>query len=158
MATLLARLMTLCFFGAGLALFCIGAYRGLQTAAILRAGARAEGQVLRNERQTWHGRMSRNGGRTEHVGYAPVVAFTTAAGKSVEFEGRDTQNPPRYAEGEKVAVIYDPADPSAAVIDDFADQWSEALVLGGFGLLVVVFMTLTTLAERRRARGLRAPR
>jgi len=68
-------------------------------------------------------------------GYAPVVKFRTAKGRERSFEEAGRSNPPSYAVGERVQVLYDPKHPDDARIDSFSDLWALPMILGGMGVL-----------------------
>src|SRR4029077_10521107 len=102
--------------------------------SLYRSGLRAEGQVteirasqypdqeevvLRSGRE-WR----RDGARTS---YTPVVRFTTAEGREIEFFGRGGSGT-SYQEGDVVTVTYDPARPINAHIVSFIDLWLPAAV------------------------------
>lgn len=63
---------------------------------------------------------------------APVVAFSSPRGP-VQFQSNVSSSPPAWQVGEPVKVLFDPNDPSQAVIDSFAGRWLVPLLLGLFG-------------------------
>lgn len=63
---------------------------------------------------------------------APVVAFTSPRGP-VQFQSDVSSSPPAWQVGEPVKVLFDPNDPSQAVIDSFWVRWLVPLLLGLFG-------------------------
>jgi hypothetical protein len=63
----------------------------------------------------------------ERISYAPVVRFTTQQGRGIEFHGRGGSNA-SFAEGERVTVIYDPANPSRVRILSVGDLWTPSAV------------------------------
>jgi len=65
--------------------------------------------------------------------YRPVVEFSTADGKRVHITGSTGSNPPSYSRGDKVRVLYEPANPEHAKIDSFMEQSFGVLMLGGMG-------------------------
>jgi hypothetical protein len=74
--------------------------------------------------------------------YAPVVSFTTAAGRSVEFTSLEYVAHSRYPLGAAVPVLYDPSHPERAEIDTAETLWLAgtawivcglACIAGGFG-------------------------
>lgn len=89
--------------------------------------------------------------------YAPVVRFTAADGRTVEFKGRGSSSPPAYDIGERVKVVYPTGRPGDAVIHGFFSLWGFALIGGGLGALGVVIGMISGIAglrARRRAREL----
>jgi hypothetical protein len=64
----------------GVACLAAGLAPALRTRGLLKSGAQAQGTVVGAERSTGYGRTS----STTYT-YKPVVRFTTAAGRTVEF-------------------------------------------------------------------------
>ncbi len=127
--------------GAGL----IGIFVLWSAADLYTGGVRTEGVVLENResRRTESETVQRADGRevertVERVSFAPVVRFTTReAGREIEFHGRGGSDR-AFAPGERVTVIYDPANPIRARIVSFVDIWlpsaaafAVAFVFGG---------------------------
>ena len=67
--------------------------------------------------------------------YAPLVRFSTAEGKTVEFQSSLRTNPPAYRTGQTVSVLYDPAVPESASIRGFFTLWFMALILTFIGTI-----------------------
>lgn len=65
--------------------------------------------------------------------FRPVVQFISLDGQAIEFISSSGSNPPSYSKGEVVEVLYDPADPHAAKINDFFSLWGASLILGAMG-------------------------
>ncbi|MDP1753057.1 MAG: DUF3592 domain-containing protein, partial [Reyranella sp.] len=125
-------------------------------------GVRTEGVVLENRESRHSGSetVRRADGRevertVERVSFVPVVRFTTReGGREIEFHGRGGSDR-AFTQGERVTVIYDPANPIRARIVSFVDIWlpsaaafAVALVFGG-----AVWLSRRV---RRRATGPRA--
>jgi hypothetical protein len=71
--------------------------------------------------------------RTSHH---PVVGFETARGVHIEFESHFGSDPPAYRVGDRVPVLYDPADPREATIRTFLSLWLVTLILAWVGLIL----------------------
>ena len=103
------------------------------TIALYAGGTRTEGAVLdiRETRHTEQEEVTRDGREfrrdVERVSYAPVVRFTTGDGRDIEFHGRGGSDT-ALAQGDRVTVIYDPANPIRARIVSFLDLWLPAAV------------------------------
>lgn len=67
---------------------------------------------------------------SESETYHPRVRFVTVSGESVEFTGSVGSDPPGFDIGERVTVLYDPANPSGARIDAFFQLWFAPLAIG----------------------------
>ncbi|MFZ5781228.1 MAG: DUF3592 domain-containing protein [Pseudomonadota bacterium] len=123
-------------------------------------GQRAEGIVaeIRVTRHTEDERVTRADGSegrrsVERIAYAPVVRFMTRAGREIEFHGRGGSES-SLAAGDRVAVIYDPADPIRARIVSFLDLWLPSAVAFA---VAVLFGGAVLLSRRSRRRSPPAP-
>lgn len=133
----------------------LGAVATWNASALYRTGARAEGKVteIRTSHYADQQEVVLRGGRewrrdVERTSYAPVVRFTTAEGREIEFFGRGGSGT-SYREGDWVTVAYDPARPIAAHIVSFIDLWLPAVVAWG---MVVLFGGCVWLSRRLRLR------
>lgn len=110
---------------AGAGLFFLGAHLHKKTVIFLETAERGQGVVV--EMVSNHSNDSTT--------YSPVVEFE-AGGRKHRFKDSMGSNPPSYRTGERVGVLYDPADPRDARID--RGRWNQAipLLIGGFGALL----------------------
>jgi hypothetical protein len=127
----------------------IGVFVLWSAADLYTGGVRTEGVVLENRetRRTETETVRRGDGQeldrsVERVSFAPVVRFRTRehgreGGREIEFHGRGGSDR-AFAPGERVTVIYDPANPIRARIVSFVDIWlpsaaafAVAFVFGG---------------------------
>jgi hypothetical protein len=84
------------------------------------------------------------------VTYAPNVEFVLPSGEVHHFIGSVSSNPPSYAEGENVRVLYNSQRPSEADIDSFMTHWFAPLCFLGMGivfLLVGAYHTFGAMKE-----------
>jgi hypothetical protein len=67
----------------------------------------------------------------------PQVRFTTGTGQVIEFQPESVSATGEYRVGQTVKVIYDPAHPDNARIDDAWNLWFQfiCLLFGGVGFL-----------------------
>jgi hypothetical protein len=144
----------------------IGIFVLWSAADLYTGGVRTEGIVLENResRRTESETVRRADGRevertVERVSFAPVVRFRTRedgreAGREIEFHGRGGSDR-AFAPGERVTVIYDPANPIRARIVSFVDIWLPSAAAFG---VAFVFGGAVWLSRRvrRRATDLRA--
>jgi hypothetical protein len=116
----------------GVTVLGVGLIPALRTRGLLKSGARAQGTVVGAERNT-----SQGYDHTTSTTYNPVVRFTTADGRTVEFTSVvGYQRRPDI--GGAVPVRYRPDDPEQAEIDR-AIMWMLPAafgLVGGLGLLV----------------------
>lgn len=68
----------------------------------------------------------------------PLIEYTTDIGRTRQFQSHAASNPPKYAVGDKVPLIYDPAKPSRAKIDSASEQWLVTGIFGGFSLICLL--------------------
>lgn len=93
------------------------------------------------------------------IGYAPVVSFYTPSGKEVVFTSSSSSNPASYRVNESVEVLYQPDNPSNAIIKGFFDLWGACLIvgiLGGFFFAVGLGIVLVSRSNRKRINHLKA--
>lgn len=88
---------------------------------------------------------------TEMGGGYPRIAFTAQDGRAVQFTNGVRSS--FWRRGDQIAVAYDPADPSDAVVNGFGGRWflaGLAGVIGGvFFLIGLVFWLIGTIIVRR---------
>lgn len=120
-----------------------GAYYYGRTSWVLSSGgAKAGGKVVAlKESPATH---------DSGVTYYPVIEYEVA-GRSYTFTPSNSSNPPAYAVGERVALLYDPSDPGRARVDSWWELWLMPLALGGAAAVVAV--VVNGLALRSAMRG-----
>jgi Protein of unknown function (DUF3592) len=133
----------------------IGVFVLWNAVALYTGGARAEGTVLeiRETRRIEQEEVRLADGRerwrdVERISYAPVVRFTTGEGREIEFHGSGGSGA-SFAQGDRVTVIYDPADPIRARIVSFLDLWLPSAVPFAVTLLFGGSVLLSRWARRR---------
>lgn len=108
--------------------------------------------------------LSRESDSEGTVTFYPVVRFTTADGRTVEFVSSSGSSPPSESVGDRVEVLYDPDDPQDARLTGFFHLWLWPLILGVMGAMfsaVALFVMRATRgpskadADWLRAHGLR---
>jgi hypothetical protein len=110
--------------------------------AFLGTAERAEGTVIALRRQH----------SSDSTTFVPVVRFQLRT-RRVEFDSGAGSNPPRYTVGDKVAVLYQPANPYQAKIDSFFSLWEGPLILAGMGSVFFLIGAGIMLATRVRKRA-----
>lgn len=89
---------------------------------------------------------------------APVVVFADAEGRSHTVFMTQGAGGSRYATGDRIAVLYNPADPSQAVTRGFAEAFTLPLMLAAAGAaLLLIAATLSSPPESLRDLASRAP-
>lgn len=79
--------------------------------------------------------------------YKPVVQFQTSSGQSVEFLSPYSSNPPDYAIGEQVIVVYAPEQPEKAIIKGNGQFLHIIFMLvGGVIAAIGAYLTFSTLS------------
>jgi hypothetical protein len=102
-----------------------------RTLRFLQVSVEADGRISHLER------TSTGGGPYGQYIYAPVFFFTAADGKTYSVTSNATTNSPSFGIGERVSVLYDPANPEDARIHTFFQTWGNAVVLGICGVFFV---------------------
>lgn len=79
----------------------------------------------------------------------PVIGFKTAAGNTIEFDGRDAPNEATAMRvGTHVAVLYDPRQPTSAIVNEFASRWLFPALFAGLGFGIALIGALTLAIQR----------
>jgi len=65
----------------------------------------------------------------------PLIEYITREGHTRQFQSHIAPNPPKYAVGDKVPMIYSPEKTSLVKIDSFSDLWLVTGLFSGFSLL-----------------------
>lgn len=138
------RVFTAVFLLVGLGMLIGAGLLVRNTQSFVARAASAQGQVV----DLIPSRSSQNSSTT----WAPQVRFTAADGQVVEFQSSTSSNPPAYARGETVTVLYDPATPQSARLKGLFSLWGGPLILGGLGavffLIGLGFLLVPRLTRR----------
>ena len=127
----------------GVACFLLGAYLLWNSLSVGGDSLEATGEVVSY-------RETRDGDATL---YRPRVRFETAAGDIVTFHGQLATPARRFAVGAKVPIIYPAANPQAARIATFADNWLGVVAAFVVGALAYVAGLFIRRAARRAPGG-----
>lgn len=92
----------------------IGTVVSARDRAYERRAARVPGMVT-DLRARWSSGPGTNAGANA---YFPVLRFQLGDGRQAEVESFEGANPPKVRPGQQVMVLYDPADPGRAKVDD----------------------------------------
>ncbi|MCC7305775.1 MAG: DUF3592 domain-containing protein [Alphaproteobacteria bacterium] len=132
----------------GTALLALGTHLGQGMRDLAAKGVIAEGEVIRIETE----RSNSSDGPS--VTYRAVAAFQTQTGERREFRDSFGSNPAMYSAGDKVKVLYDPADPGGSMIDRGLWNWlpSGICLLAGALLLLAALQSYTAMAQRSNRR------
>jgi len=108
----------------GLCLLVPAIWIGYQSWGFLHAAKSAPGNVIALD---WSNDSNTSGAR-------PVVSYELR-GEPYQIAGTAWSNPPAYAVGDYVQVLYPPDQPRAARIYSWFDFWFTPVLLGGVGLV-----------------------
>jgi len=117
------------FGGIGLILLAIGAFLYFREASFLSKAEKVTGTVTDLQFSS-----SSDGGGS----YCPVIDFDTKAGEPVRYYGNVCSQPPAYDIGDKVDVVYDPADIKHVQMNSFWSQYLGAIIFGGLALMFLL--------------------
>jgi hypothetical protein len=130
----------------GAGLLAGGIYSFWRTRQFLRTAETAEGSVVQ---LSWQQSSGRHG--PSWTAY-PQIRFQTAEGRSILFFASVGSNPPSYAAGQPVKVLYDPQNPYHAEIDSFGQLWTLSIVFTGLGLFFSAPQAVLVVWQRASAR------
>jgi hypothetical protein len=131
------------FLAVGLAMLAGGIALWRSNAAFAAHASSAEGTVI----DLVYSSSSKGSGT-----YAPVYEFAAPDGHRVRITSSGGSNPPSYARGDHVRVLFDPANPEHAHIDSFMEQMFGVLILSGMGVLFALaggFLLRMQLRQRK---------
>ena len=111
--------------GLGLILLLVAAYLYTREATFLKTAEGVTGTVVDLDYSS-----SSDGSGS----YCPVIDFDTKAGEPVRFYGNVCSAPPAYDIGDRVDVIYDPANIRHVSMDSFWSEYLGSIILGAIGL------------------------
>src|SRR5262245_29623954 len=114
----------LVFAGAGIAILIACVSATLESLRFTRDAVDATGTVVAFRKVS---------PKSTTLGWAPVVRFRDAEGQELDIVGDIASNPPSYAIGDRVGLLYLPGDPRHAHLDSFASRWLGPLVLFTMG-------------------------
>jgi hypothetical protein len=104
-----------------LAGFCLwGTYAAYTSWTLQNEGIRTTGTVVRLD--------ERNDPEGGCCTYVPVIEFQ-ANDQTYSFEGDNATYPPAYQVGEQVTILYHPANPGTAQIDNFFERWVFPIII-----------------------------
>src|SRR5262245_52955201 len=130
----------------GIAALVVAARVHLRSRAVFKEGVTTTGVIVRF--------AARDSGTDAGTVQAPIVKFKTRAGEDIEFESSLGSSPMPYGKGEEVPVVYSPEYPRQAEINQPMALWGMELVLGGFGILSLVFALLVLISTTSMANQL----
>ena len=132
----------------GLALLALAVLITWNTATWLKRTVEAQGTVTQMLHMT---------DKDGDVTYKPVVRFSTAEGRTIEFKSSFSTNPPAYRVGQSVAVVYLPDEPEKAQIRGFLSLWMGPMIIAFIGAIFFLIGAAIVAADRRGSRGLAQP-
>ena len=98
-----------------------------------------------------HVDRDRDRNRSSSVSYSAVIAFRAEDGRRHEFSETVRTNPPRFAVGDTVPVLYDRRQISHATVDDFWGRRGLSTIFLGMGAIFTLLGgTLLVIDLRRR--------
>lgn len=84
--------------------------------------------------------------------FYPILMFVEKNGNNITFKSSVGSSSPRYQIGEKVAILYDPKQPSDAEIDDLLSIWLAPMIVGIFGVILSSIGGIFFLLQLRKNR------
>ena len=78
--------------------------------------------------------------------FIPVVRFQTPDGRTVDAEAGGGTNRRRWSEGDAIAVLYDPADPTFVKLDAAGSGFITGMSVALGGLFTLLGLGLVALA------------
>lgn len=134
----------------GVAMLAGAVYMCNDAQSFLAGAAHAQGTVADLQRTE---SLSHDDNHTyTSVSYYPIVQFTDASGKRIEFTSSSGSNPPAYSRGDQVDVLYQADAPEKARINSFLSLWFGPLLVGGLGVVFTALGIVLVVVPMRRRR------
>jgi hypothetical protein len=125
------------FLAAGPCLLVVAAALGWQTESFIRSSLAVDGTVVE-----LYAHRPGHGSDT----YAPVFTYTADDGQTYRVTSRISSNPPAFAPGQHVRVLFLKGQPGTARIGSFKQLWTAAFTCGIVG---AVFSCVSIVLIRR---------
>ena len=119
----------LIFLGVGVLMVVGSIFMAARTRRFLASAQPAQAEVVALQHRL---------GTDRERAYYPVLRYRTQEGSTREVVSNVGSNPPRYKEGDSVAVLYDPAQPDSVRIHTAFNVWAFPLLLGAIGVVFLV--------------------
>ncbi len=84
--------------------------------------------------------------------YKPVIEFTTADGRTLQFTSSVSSSSPSYSRGDAVKLYYAPANPEDARLDSFMEKYFLPLILSVFASVFTLIGVLLFVGGIRHRR------
>lgn len=131
-----AKIFSIGFIIIGLVMVLIGACMFKYNMHIISKGIKTKAIIVNFEKRVSKN-INRHSGNS--ITYAPVFTFKATDGKSYTITSKTSTNNLNFTIGEKVSIIYDPADVNSAEINSFSTIWVPVIVLLSMGICFIFF-------------------
>ncbi|MBC8144587.1 MAG: DUF3592 domain-containing protein [bacterium] len=121
------KILGFVFGGIGLAMLVAAFAIYANTQSFADSATRADGVVIGLAQSQSHSSKSSS--------YFPVIQYQTSSGETTTFQSNSGSSPPAFEVGERVTVLYDPAQPADASIDSFWQLYALPAIFGIIGLV-----------------------
>lgn len=85
--------------------------------------------------------------------WAAVIRFTDRDGREQQFTESMRTNPPRFAPGAKVQVLYDPQNPASATVADYWGRFGALTIVAGVATPFLILSAILLSVAGARSRG-----
>ncbi|QHG14682.1 DUF3592 domain-containing protein [Nostoc sp. ATCC 53789] len=116
------------FGGVGSIIAVTGIMIALNTRSFVTSAIPAQGTIIDLVQRS----STDKKGRSSYA-YYPVIKFTARSGETTVFESNSGSNPPEFAKGQQVEILYSPEKPNSAMIKSWLSLWFLPVMLTGLG-------------------------
>jgi hypothetical protein len=85
--------------------------------------------------------------------FAPVYTFVDTTGRTNRVSSSSASYPPVGLVGDKIAVLFDPEDPSRVELDRFFDLWGFTAIVEGLGTFYMLVFWIVAAVSKRKLRN-----
>ncbi|AEH02277.1 MULTISPECIES: DUF3592 domain-containing protein [unclassified Lacinutrix] len=119
----------------GITMLLVAFYKCINTFEFLSKSNETEGEIIEIV-STFN--ATNTSDQSLRVLYKPLIRFYDLKGNPIEFHSPiGSKLPKNYNVGDKITILYNTQDPKKAVIKSFSSLWSESILLGIFGIILI---------------------
>jgi len=93
--------------------------------------------------------LTQQNGSDGTVSYAPIFTFKAQSGLSYTITSAVASNPPSFAPGQQVRVLYEESKPQEARIGAFWQLWFVQFIFGVFGIAAILASYIISRVQSR---------
>ncbi len=146
-----SKILALVFVAVGALVAYFGVNQYLAAKHLAEVGVKVPGTVVRIDEKT-ETKHENNRTYTQTL-YRPVVSYTLQSGETKEYASDTWRNPSSFSVGQRIEMIYDPADTSKVAINTAGEMYFGPIAMGILGLIFVIAGLIAFIQSLMRRTG-----